>query len=533
MQGWIPYIDSPDKNGFRLLFVDIQNHRVLARKGENCRLELFNYGIEKDVSIGPKPYTTVIIGSNGIGKSFILGAIAEIFRHLKELQMPNNNGDKKALDFRFAIQYFMNGHCYKISNLLSGWAKSDTIDATFPNYYCWEDERPCALTWCPLPTAVLASAVSISDRFKTHKKEDGFYWYLGTRNENSPSTTGTKTLVRKTVSAIAEGLSQNPSFRERLKMLLSVLGLEPRMVIHYSLRYKKVYLSEPMTEERFLSIFNEWQRYFEAAGSSRTSPPWGYHKFPEISDNQENVREIVRYLNKLRNTNQGGRTNHIEYSIDDSALGEDWKAIKLLTALDIMMYPTIRVFKGSESGMASESFLFEESSSGETNMLCQLINILSHIEQHSIVLIDEPETSAHPNWQIRYIDWLNEIFGSFHTCHFIISTHSHFLLTDLRKEHSAIVALKRDNGKTSNISEGLNTFCWSVDDILYKVFQVRNTRNEAFERDLFELYRLMKTDNPENKSKATTILNSLKDVVLRDGDPLKVLIDKAQKYVES
>lgn len=186
-----------------------------------------------------------------------------------------------------------------------------------------------------------------------------------------------------------------------------------------------------------------------------------------------------------------------------------------------------------ESGIASESFLFEESSSGETNMLCQLINILSHIEQHSIVLIDEPETSAHPNWQIRYIDWLNEIFGSFHTCHFIISTHSHFLLTDLRKENSAIVALKRDNGKTINISEGLNTFCWSVDDILYKVFQVRNTRNEAFERDLFELYRLMKTDSLENKSKATTILDSLNDVVLRDGDPLKVLIDKAKKYVES
>lgn len=38
-----------------------------------------------------------------------------------------------------------------------------------------------------------------------------------------------------------------------------------------------------------------------------------------------------------------------------------------------------------------------DSSSGETNLLCQFIGILSAIQEDSLVIIDEPENSAHPN----------------------------------------------------------------------------------------------------------------------------------------
>ena len=529
MQGWIPYTQYENMNGFRVLLLELQNHRVLARKGKRCRLVLFNNEGFDDV-ISKVPYTTIIIGPNGVGKSFILAAIADIFRHIKKVQNDELTA-KDDLGFRFAIQYFFNGHCYKVSTLTDSWAVDDTARSQFIRYNCWEDDKSCSLARCPVPCAVLASAVSINDRFKTQKKADGFYWYLGARNPNSPSTTGTRTLVRKTVSAIAECLTSGPGFKQKLIRLLDYLELETRMDIEYSFRYRKVYLAHRMTNDEFINIFDHWEEPFRQAGSRRKNAPWGHKKYPEIRDTPNNIDLIVNYINKIVDGERTTVRSRIRYSIGDPHFVEDWKAIDLLTQLDIMTYPTIRVYK--KQGGVSQNYMFEESSSGETNMLCQFINIISHLEHHSLVLIDEPETSAHPDWQVRYIEWLNGIFESFTTCHFIISTHSHFLLTDLRKETSAVVALRKEDGEVVNISEGFDTFCWSVDDILYKVFKVRNTRNRAFENHIMRLYQLMKTDSVENKQEARRIIDSLKDVVLNDGDPLLYLLDKGRKYVES
>lgn len=396
-------------------------------------------------------------------------------------------------------------------------------------YNCWEDDIPCPLTRCPVPCAVLASAVSINDRFKTQKVNDSFYWYLGTRNSNSPSITGTRTLVRKTVSAIAECLSSGYYFKDNLKRLLHYLELEPRIEIAYSFRYRKVYLSRHITDAEFIHIFDNWEEAFRQAGSRRKSAPWGHKKFPEIRDNQDNIALIVKYLNRIQDDHLLRGRSCIVYSLDDNSFVDDWKAIQLLSELDIMSFPTIRVFKNQDG--SSQNYKFEESSSGETNMLCQFINILSRIEHHSLVLIDEPETSAHPDWQVRYIDWLNKIFEHFNTCHFIISTHSHFVLTDLRKESSAIVALKKERGEVVNLSEGIDTFCWSVDDILYRVFGVRNTRNRAFEDDIMELYKMM-SEGSKDFAKIQSLIKRLSTVVLPGNDPLHVILNQARKYVE-
>ena len=514
-------------NGFRVLLLELQNHRVLSRRGKRCRLELFNTEGFDDM-ISKTPYTTVIIGPNGVGKSFILAALVDIFRHIKGLQ-DSEVRTKDVLTFRFAIQYFFNGHCYKVSTLSDSWAINNSPDSQFPRYYCWEDDKPCALTRCPVPCALLASAVSINDRFKTQKKDDGFYWYLGARNAKSPNTTGTRTLVRKTVTAIAECLMNGSDFKVHLTQLLDYLGLEPRMDIEYSFRYRKVYLSHHMTDDEFIHIFDHWEEPFRLAGSRRKNAPWGHKKYPEIRDNPNNISLIVNYINKIVDNERITVRSRIRYSLDDPHFVEDWRAIELLSELDVMTYPTIRVYK--KQGGISQNYMFEESSSGEINMLCQFINILSRIEHHSLVLIDEPETSAHPDWQVRYIEWLNTIFERFNTSHFIISTHSHFLLTDLERENSAIVALKKQDGEVVNLSEGIDTFCWSVDDILYRVFGVRNTRNRAFEDDIMELYKMM-SEGSNDFVKIRNMIESLSKVALPGDDPLRVILDQARKYVE-
>ena len=174
-----------------------------------------------------------------------------------------------------------------------------------------------------------------------------------------------------------------------------------------------------------------------------------------------------------------------------------------------------------------ENYNFMDSSSGETNLLCQFIGILSTIQDNSLIIIDEPENSSHPNWQINYIGWLKDIFKEYHSCHFVIATHSHFILTDLQEHYSTIIALEKADGRVKNIAENLNTFCWSVDDILYNVFHVRNTRNSVFENKMMRLYKLV-TENNADREGINRLLDELERYKLTDDDPLNKLINLAK-----
>ena len=119
---------------------------------------------------------------------------------------------------------------------------------------------------------------------------------------------------------------------------------------------------------------------------------------------------------------------------------------------------------------------------------------------------------------------VKEIFKKYNSCHFIIATHSHFILTDLQVHSSSIIALEKTNGKISNIAENLNTFCWSVDDILYNVFHVRNTRNSIFENKMIRLYKLL-SDKDENYGEIKILIQELEQYKLSEDDPLNKLLN--------
>src|SRR5690606_29722985 len=98
--------------------------------------------------------------------------------------------------------------------------------------------------------------------------------------------------------------------------------------------------------------------------------------------------------------------------------------------------------------------------------------------ENSIILIDEPEISLHPNWQIQYMNLLQSAFADYTDCHFIISSHSHFLVTDLVPDKSTIVSFSiNEYGVVINESLTFETHGWSTENILYRVFGVSSVRN--------------------------------------------------------
>lgn len=65
----------------------------------------------------------------------------------------------------------------------------------------------------------------------------------------------------------------------------------------------------------------------------------------------------------------------------------------------------------------------EELSSGEQHFIIQLITLLMKAENGSLILIDEPELSYHPAWQLDYLKNLRKI-ATLGEYQFILATHS-------------------------------------------------------------------------------------------------------------
>lgn len=200
------------------------------------------------------------------------------------------------------------------------------------------------------------------------------------------------------------------------------------------------------------------------------------------------------------------------------AINKDYDVLNKLIKLGYIQYPTLHI--GRES-----SFDFELASSGEKQFLFTMINILSKIEHGSIVLIDEPEISLHPNWQINYINYLKSIFSHYRSCHFIIATHSHFMISDLEPNSSSIVSLKIKNNSVRAQLHDEDTFGWSVDDILYNIFDVFTTRNLYIAREIDSfLAKISKgVENKALKKELSKLIEIRRH--LKENDPLRDVLN--------
>ncbi|MRG45346.1 AAA family ATPase [Chitinophaga sp. SYP-B3965] len=74
-----------------------------------------------------------------------------------------------------------------------------------------------------------------------------------------------------------------------------------------------------------------------------------------------------------------------------------------------------------------ETIPLNGASSGELTLISTLLFITSIISYDSVILIDEPENSLHPKWQMEYVKHMNELFYLYQP-KIIIATHSPLII---------------------------------------------------------------------------------------------------------
>ena len=86
----------------------------------------------------------------------------------------------------------------------------------------------------------------------------------------------------------------------------------------------------------------------------------------------------------------------------------------------------------------------ETFSTGEKQIIYRVGHLLKDLENldGALILIDEPETSLHPKWQKKYVQFLMDVFVRLNI-QFVIATHSPYILQGMRDGNSVCYKIDR------------------------------------------------------------------------------------------
>lgn len=462
-------------------------------------------------------YFSIIIGPNGTGKSILLNHIIEAFNEITILKVDPKYKPKK----KFTVIYLLNGdkYCISTENLKLKINKND-FDVSLDDIV--------------LPPKWIASSVTINDKYPIlnyiRSQQIPQYKYLGIRSATNNAFLSR--IMFNTVINFIEALQKNKS--DKLLSVYNTLGLNSKIEVIFS--------NGPMLKlekkDGLYSLYKNINKLIEPHQNfikkNKSKTNYRSDTYKKHIENKSALQSILYFMEKqsdsfLKSTKQNISIN---YKVDLESVNEinnlldDWSVITIMLDLELIKIKRFLIRK-------QNSFQYEEASSGESHLLTSLHGIIANLEDNSLLIIDEPEVSLHPNWQIDYFDLLKSIVDNYKGVNTIISTHSHLLVSSLKNEESRITSLSRDvESGIINIDElDYETYGWDPESILYNVFEVATLRNKYFELDLSKLISLISTKN-DNKEEIRRLKDKVgKYILSNEDDPLKLLIKQVDEYL--
>ena len=133
------------------------------------------------------------------------------------------------------------------------------------------------------------------------------------------------------------------------------------------------------------------------------------------------------------------------------------------------------IFKDKKTGKLLK---VNELSAGEKQIFFRGGSLLENIENDTIVLIDEPEISLHPEWQQRILEFYKNINPN---NQYIFSTHSPHIVSCCKREE-LIVLHKENDGKIIVNKNTENPYALPTDLLLLSIFNLNTIRNQKVEK---------------------------------------------------
>lgn len=158
---------------------------------------------------------------------------------------------------------------------------------------------------------------------------------------------------------------------------------------------------------------------------------------------------------------------------------------------DSLRFKTIHTQNGEKQVIFTKNdreIPIEALSSGEKQIVFRGAFLLKDIQSTKgrIVLIDEPEISLHPNWQIKILDFYKNLFvdeNQKQTSQVLVATHSPFVVHNQNRKNDKVIVLQRNDTGAITVADHPEYYDCSntkvIEDAFQDAFFVSRIENEA------------------------------------------------------
>ena len=340
------------------------------------------------------------------------------------------------------------------------------------------------------PSKIIAVSTSAFDKYPLHRfreELDDKYKYFGLRDLNSFNVG--LSFMTKIIGSLIEVVCYDLSQFDKISSVLEYLGYTDEIVARFEIRFSKTRFAELLNTENPILAFEEYMSRHGGLGRQR--------RYFRNDDNDEiNKEKVHKLIEVLKRRNNWSRSL---YDINISRRGIENELFIESFHDDFTFLIESGIARLRDFGLTkidtNKIFRINEASSGEQCIVTTFLGIACHISNNSLICIDEPEISLHPEWQQRYIKLLISTFKDYKNCHFIIATHSPQIISRLSSNNCFILSM--ENRSVRNAVEFINH---SADFQLANIFNSPGYQNEYLNRLSFSIMsRVAKTKKFEKE----------------------------------
>lgn len=421
-------------------------------------------------------HLTAITGKNGVGKSRLLSHIAAVFEAV--------GGAKPRPGIEATVEYEVGRlRCKATLDRGKIFAELDGVSID-----------PSRL---PGPKRVAAVTTSAFDKFpiprsaldRSSPQPPSTYRYLGLKDSRGRISV-TAGLYRA-LDELFDSIAADEHHRSRISEVFRDLGYEARVEVVYDwtrLGGGLVKAGADLGQAEY-SAFSRLP--------SEVSGSWIDRESPDVREHM--VRELARaveLIGELGTTREGALV--ADFRSPTVARLDHLRAAQVLRRADMIRTKSVVLIRLG-SGRRVD---VKDASSGELSLVTAMLGIASAIDNNSLILIDEPEISLHPEWQSSYIDRLLSAFEGFEGCHFLVATHSPLIVSGLPEVNSNVVSLEHEIGADYVAGR-------SVDEVMVRAFGMAGPENLYVKQSLVRALR-MAADGRFNDPEFTALTDVLK-----------------------
>lgn len=422
---------------------------------------------------------SVLIGPNGTGKSRALADICATF-----LPIANSGLTRKRVGFSGdgTVSYLIGAGQYV--------ATKSAMYASLPVDFSHYPRKIIAATATPFDKFPRPL-----DFFRSGLQADAYsiYQYSGLKDFRrlglpalrSPGQAFTEAIVTSTWNGTLQKFNQ----------VLHRLGFDTDVTLEI--------LCRPKAYDQFVQEMNNDERLSRRLAKHQLS------KFGETR-----LRDVFALLDRLPSlTAMTSASKYYRMRLSVSELTRIFSNDELSLLLDLLQLDLISPINVYLHKLGTQ-FPYNRISSGELSLLTVFSSIAVNICDGSLVIIDEPEISLHPERQLEYVSLLDETFNFVKGCHFVLASHSPLILASLPSERSYVTSINRRNPLALGESS---------DYFLAEAFNVPGPKNRYL---LQETYRAMSLASRGDGDALNAVLKRLEPHYLRmsDTDPTKQLL---------